>query len=143
MIAAIGANIVYAIYPKIPLAFYEIGAGVLLSLVPIFNNFHIEPEVFMLIIIAPLMFNDGQSTDFHTLKKTLQFNLITCCGARTGDYFSRRAADSRDLVRIATHAVLRAGRNRYTNRCCSGLFHHNEHRRARTRHGVVGKRIAV
>lgn len=69
VIAAIGANIVYAIYPKIPLAFYEIGAGVLLSLVPIFNNFHIEPEVFMLIIIAPLMFNDGQSTDFHTLKK--------------------------------------------------------------------------
>lgn len=69
VIAAIAANIIYAIYPKIPLAFYEIGAGILLSLVPMFNNFHLEPEIFMLMIIAPLMFNDGQNTDPHRLRK--------------------------------------------------------------------------
>ncbi|WP_173021282.1 cation:proton antiporter [Secundilactobacillus folii] len=71
VIAAIAANIVYDIYPKIPLAFYQIGAGVLLSLVPLFNNFHLQPEVFMLAIIAPLMFNDGQNTDTHLLRRNL------------------------------------------------------------------------
>lgn len=75
VVAAIAANIIYAIYPKIPLAFYEIGAGVLLSLVPLFNHFHLEPEIFMLMIIAPLMFNDGQNTDMHRLRKNMSSTL--------------------------------------------------------------------
>ena len=75
VVAAIAANIVFAIYPKVPLAFYEIIAGVLLSLVPLFNNFHLEPEVFMLVIIAPLMFNDGQNTDMHRLRKNINSTL--------------------------------------------------------------------
>lgn len=75
VVAAIAANIIYAIYPKIPLAFYEIITGVLLSLVPLFNNFHLEPEIFMLVIIAPLMFNDGQNTDMHRLRKNISSTL--------------------------------------------------------------------
>ncbi|WP_452583931.1 cation:proton antiporter [Secundilactobacillus hailunensis] len=75
VVAAIAANIIFAIYPKIPLAFYEIIAGVLLSLVPLFNDFHLEPEVFMLVIIAPLMFNDGQNTDTHKLRKNIKSTL--------------------------------------------------------------------
>ncbi|WP_203651408.1 cation:proton antiporter [Secundilactobacillus yichangensis] len=75
VVAAIAANIVFAIYPKIPLAFYEIIAGVLLSLVPLFNNFHLEPEIFMLVIIAPLMFNDGQNTNMHRLRKNISSTL--------------------------------------------------------------------
>lgn len=75
VVAAIAANIIYAIYPKIPLAFYEIGAGILLSLVPLFNHFHLEPEIFMLMIIAPLMFNDGQNTDMHRLRKNMSSTL--------------------------------------------------------------------
>lgn len=75
VVAAIAANIIYAVYPKIPLAFYEIGAGILLSLVPLFNHFHLEPEIFMLMIIAPLMFNDGQNTDMHRLRKNMSSTL--------------------------------------------------------------------
>lgn len=75
VVAAIAANIVYAIYPKIPLAFYQIGAGLVLSLLPTFGHFQLEPEIFLLVIIAPLMFNDGQSTDYHVLKKNIRSTL--------------------------------------------------------------------
>lgn len=75
VVAAIAANLVYAVYPKIPLAFYQIGAGVLLSFLPTFDHFQLEPEMFMLVIIAPLMFNDGQNTDSHRLKHNFNSTL--------------------------------------------------------------------
>lgn len=73
--AAVIANTIYDIWPKIPLAFYQIAAGLILSLVPAFADFHLEPELFMLIIIAPLMFNDGQNTDYQTLRRNLRATL--------------------------------------------------------------------
>ncbi|UQS82157.1 sodium:proton antiporter [Bombilactobacillus folatiphilus] len=66
--ATIVANIIYSIYPKIPLAFYQIIIGFLLSWLPEFTHFNLEPELFFLIVIAPLMFNDGQQTDFRSLR---------------------------------------------------------------------------
>lgn len=69
--AGVIANIVYDIFPRIPLAFYQIGAGLILSLVPSFADFQLEPELFMLLIIAPLMFNDGQTTDAAVLRRNL------------------------------------------------------------------------
>lgn len=70
--AAVVANTIYDIFPKIPLAFYQIAAGLVLSLVPAFTDFHLEPELFMLVIIAPLMFNDGQNTNYQTLRRGLR-----------------------------------------------------------------------
>ncbi|KRL47411.1 NhaP-type Na+ H+ and K+ H+ antiporter [Levilactobacillus spicheri DSM 15429] len=69
MVATIVANLVYPIFPRIPQAFYQIFAGAVLSLVPYFHHFMLEPEMFMLIIIAPLMFHDGQNTDTHSLRR--------------------------------------------------------------------------
>lgn len=68
--AVVGANIIGLIFPKIPLALFQIVAGLILSLEPNFN-FTLEPEIFMLVIIAPLMFNDGQNQSLHKLSHNL------------------------------------------------------------------------
>lgn len=70
-VAVVVANIFSLIWPKIPLAVYQIIAGLLLSLDPQFNHFALEPELFMLAIIAPLMFNDGQNQYARSLSKHL------------------------------------------------------------------------
>lgn len=68
IIATVGANIIYSFYPRIPLAFYQIGTGFILSWLPQFNHFQLEPEVFFLIILAPLMFYEGKNTSYLSLR---------------------------------------------------------------------------
>ncbi|WP_125980919.1 cation:proton antiporter [Loigolactobacillus iwatensis] len=67
--AVIFANILYAIYPKIPLAFYQIAAGLLLSLLPLYHHYQLNPEIFLYAIITPLMFNDAQNTSRRRLRR--------------------------------------------------------------------------
>lgn len=71
IVAAIISNMIYPIFPKIPLTFYQIGCGLILSLLPIFHDFSLFPEIFMLGIIAPLMFNDGQNTDSNQFRQSI------------------------------------------------------------------------
>lgn len=67
------ANIIHLIYPKIPLSIYQIVAGVLLASLPTATtNFTMHPELFMMVIIAPLMFNDGQNQSFHYLSRNFR-----------------------------------------------------------------------
>ncbi|BDR55662.1 cation:proton antiporter [Xylocopilactobacillus apis] len=70
--ATVGANIIYSFFPKIPLAFYQIGMGFIVSWLPQFDQFQLKPEVFFLAIIAPLMFNEGQNTSNFSLKNHLK-----------------------------------------------------------------------
>lgn len=67
--AVVICNIVHLIWPIIPLAIYQIGAGVILALIPDLKTFQLEPEIFMFLIIAPLMFNDGQNTSSKQLAR--------------------------------------------------------------------------
>lgn len=71
IVATIAANLVYPHFPVIPQAFYQIFAGAILSLAPFYHHFVLEPEVFMLLIIAPLMFVDGQNADTHVLRREI------------------------------------------------------------------------
>lgn len=67
-VTVVAANIVHLLYPKIPLSIYQIIAGVLLALLPTeITNFSLHPEIFMMVVIAPLMFNDGQNQSFRYL----------------------------------------------------------------------------
>lgn len=68
VVATSVANLIYPYFPLIPQAFYQILAGAILSLVPLYHHFTLEPELFMLIIIAPLMFFDGQNADSKDLR---------------------------------------------------------------------------
>lgn len=69
LIDVIATNIIKDFIPKIPEAFILIIVGVAMSFTPIFNNFELEPEFFMLMIIAPIMFIDGQKQSFSKIKK--------------------------------------------------------------------------
>lgn len=69
VVAVVIANVCHLFFPRFPLAIYQILIGVLLALWPRLATLKLEPEMFMLLIIAPLMFNDGQSADYRALVK--------------------------------------------------------------------------
>ncbi len=71
LVAVVTANIIHLIWPVLPLAIYQIIAGVVLAIIPDLKTFQLEPEIFMLLIIAPLMFNDGQNTSSRQLARAL------------------------------------------------------------------------
>lgn len=65
--AVVLANIVQWKLNNIPIAFIQIAAGLLLSFLPFYKHFELEPEIFLLVIISALMFNDGQHTSLSRL----------------------------------------------------------------------------
>lgn len=69
LLAVVVANIIHLVWPVLPLAIYQIIAGVILAVIPDLKTFHLEPEIFMILIIAPLMFNDGQNTSSKQLAR--------------------------------------------------------------------------
>lgn len=71
VIGVVGTNIVKQFIPKIPEAFILILVGILLSYTKIFNGFELEPEFFMVAIIAPLMFVDGQRQSIKKNSRTI------------------------------------------------------------------------
>ncbi|MDG2979241.1 sodium:proton antiporter [Latilactobacillus curvatus] len=68
----VGVIVVKQLVPRIPEAFLLIAMGWGLSFMPVFHNFKLEPEFFMLLIIAPLMFIDGQKQSFANIRKRFQ-----------------------------------------------------------------------
>lgn len=78
--AVVVANAVYARFNQIPVAFLQIGAGLILSLIPLYRNFELEPEIFLFVIISILMFNDGQNTNIrklsHQFGTTLSLSVV-------------------------------------------------------------------
>lgn len=85
IVATIIANIIYTMFPTIPLTFYQIACGLVLSLLPFFQNYSLEPEIFMLLVIAPLMFNDGQNTSGDHFRRSFRqiFNLAAILAITT------------------------------------------------------------
>lgn len=79
--AVVAANVVHLVYPKIPLSIYQIIAGILLASLPTeATNFTMHPELFMMVIIAPLMFNDGQNQSFRYLSSNIKSILSMTVG---------------------------------------------------------------
>jgi len=69
--AVVAANAVYSRFTLLPVAFLQIAAGLVLSLIPLYQDFELEPEVFLFVIISVLMFNDGQNTNVRRLSRQL------------------------------------------------------------------------
>lgn len=72
LIGVIATNIIKEFVPKIPEAFILITVGIGMSFTPIFKNFELEPEFFMLMIIAPIMFIDGQKQSFAKIRQRFE-----------------------------------------------------------------------
>ena len=81
LITVVAANIVHLLWPILPLAIYQILAGIMLSILPIDTHaIVLKPELFMLLIIAPLMFNDGQNVSFRQLTQNVRQILSMAVG---------------------------------------------------------------
>lgn len=66
--AVVIANVVHLILPKVPLSIYQILAGIIIALLPTTaTDITLHPELFMMVVIAPLMFNDGQNQSSRVL----------------------------------------------------------------------------
>lgn len=61
LVAVVVANVVYRHYSKIPLPIYFIILGIILAVLPLFRNFTLDPSLFILAVIAPLLYNEAQS----------------------------------------------------------------------------------
>lgn len=56
------SNVVNRFIPFVPIPLIQIGLGVIAALVPTGIHMHFEPELFFVLFIAPLLFNDGRRT---------------------------------------------------------------------------------
>lgn len=73
LIAVVAANVLHLLWPRLPLAIYQILAGIVLALIPVQSHtFELDPKTFLLLIIAPLLFNDGQGTSPRELSRNLK-----------------------------------------------------------------------
>lgn len=61
LVVVIIANIFYRHYSKFPLPIYLIVFGIGLAIFPLFRNFTLDPSLFILAVIAPLLYNEAQS----------------------------------------------------------------------------------
>ncbi|WP_072152534.1 cation:proton antiporter [Weissella viridescens] len=70
MAAIIIANFLSQLMPKIPQAFWQILAGIILALIPgTLHQIHLEPDLFLMLVIAPLLFYEGQHTNASVISK--------------------------------------------------------------------------
>ncbi|NGZ76688.1 Na+/H+ antiporter [Saccharibacillus alkalitolerans] len=68
MLAIIGiSNVVNRFLPFIPVPLVQIGLGVAAELLPPHIHVPLEPELFLVLFIAPLLFNDGRMTPRNEL----------------------------------------------------------------------------
>lgn len=72
LLAVVPAQMLFQRFPKVPLAFYQIGIGLLLSFFPLYSNFEFPPEVFLLVVISTLMFSDSRKIDLGSFSYSLR-----------------------------------------------------------------------
>ena len=74
LITVVAANIIHLLWPVLPLAIYQILAGIMLSILPIDTHaIVLEPEIF-------IMFNDGQNVSFRQLSQNIRQILSMAVG---------------------------------------------------------------
>ncbi|MEK3757549.1 Na+/H+ antiporter [Paenibacillus sp. FSL P4-0338] len=56
------SNILNRFIPFVPVPLIQIGLGIIAALIPTGIHMHFEPELFFVLFIAPLLFNDGRRT---------------------------------------------------------------------------------
>ncbi|MDR2163268.1 MAG: sodium:proton antiporter [Clostridiales Family XIII bacterium] len=69
VVAIVVSNLMDSAYPKFPLPLAQIGCGVLIALTPFDAKITINPELFMGLLVAPLLFRESEETDIAALWK--------------------------------------------------------------------------
>ncbi|MFJ7745181.1 Na+/H+ antiporter [Peribacillus sp. NPDC097295] len=62
LVSTIVATILHAKWPRIPLPIYQIAMGAVISFLPLHLSLEFHSDLFMICIIAPLLFTEGKNT---------------------------------------------------------------------------------
>lgn len=74
------SNIFNKMVPAIPIFFVQIFLGILLGLTEHGQSIHFEPEIFLIMIIAPLLFREGEHADIPMILKNFGVILALAFG---------------------------------------------------------------
>ncbi|MHC5279439.1 Na+/H+ antiporter [Listeria kieliensis] len=69
LLAILVSNLLNRFVPVVSVPLIQIGLGILIALLPLGFELELNPELFLLLFIAPLLFNDGKRTDKKALWK--------------------------------------------------------------------------
>lgn len=69
MFALLLSNVISLIFPKLPLPIIQVFLGIIVSFVSNQDALHMEPELFLAMIIAPIVFREGQESDVTSFIK--------------------------------------------------------------------------
>ncbi|MDR2487100.1 MAG: hypothetical protein LBD12_03965, partial [Clostridiales Family XIII bacterium] len=59
LFAIVVSNLADSIFPHLPLPLIQVGIGVCIGLTPIIGAIHLEPEIFMAFLVAPILFREA------------------------------------------------------------------------------------
>lgn len=98
VIAVLISNIIASKLTQVPLAFIEIAIGLLVAfVVPYYRHYTMNPDLFMLVVLAPLMFYDGLNTNMRALRRSFSTTLSLAVGL---------ALVTISIVGVVTHLTL-------------------------------------
>lgn len=81
MLAAVSlSNLVNRFIPSVSVPIIQIALGMLITLLPLHYELKLNPELFLLLFIAPLLFNDGRHADKEVLWKLKKPILLLALG---------------------------------------------------------------
>lgn len=60
LVAVLASSFIGARFPRLPTPLVQIATGIILTLLPLSFELHLEPELFMVVFIAPLLFADAR-----------------------------------------------------------------------------------
>lgn len=98
VIAVLISNVIASKITQIPLAFIEIAVGLLMAFfVPYYRHYTMNPELFMLAVLAPLMFYEGLNTNMRALRRSMSTTFSLAVGL---------ALVTVSIVGVVTHLAL-------------------------------------
>jgi NhaP-type Na+/H+ or K+/H+ antiporter len=56
------SHVLNRIVPAVPVPLFQVALGALLALGPVGIHLELDPELFFVLFVAPLLFNDGKRT---------------------------------------------------------------------------------
>ncbi|MDQ7862336.1 cation:proton antiporter [Peribacillus frigoritolerans] len=84
------SNVINHFIPFIPVPLIQIALGVILALLPLGMHVEMETELFLLLFIAPLLFNDGKKCTPNSTVEVESTHFDACTGPRIHNGLGRR-----------------------------------------------------
>ena len=116
------SNIVSKILPSVPIFFIQIILGILLGLTEMGQEIAFEPEMFLVMIIGPLLFREGERADVPEILKNSKIVLFLAFGGVLLTLFAVGTTLHWLMPSIPLAACYAFWRCLRTNRCGSRLI---------------------